>query len=315
MDELTMFEQILKDAQVPERYYNNKDREYKYWFRALFQRLDASIKFKGIPEEWPENVFKMLLYAWGYMAVFHTEHLGTTFATGHLSGFDFYYNPRRIFISNPNYIENGKGYTKQLDIGTDCEIIKLCGDYRGVLEIVDYYAQKLASLSIALNMNAANAKIPAVFGARNEAEKRTIEAAYDDVQSGKPIIITKNPANSDEVMPVKDILGIWNQDFKQTYIVTQLLADINTLLDNFDAEIGIARTVDKNSHILNEEAGFQADQANGRIRDWLGYLAESFKLVNKKFNLRLEANYACEDDDSRDREIPEQTGKSKIFGR
>ena len=298
MNELDIFEKILKEAQVPERYYSNKDYEYRYWFRALLQRLDACLEFKGIPENWPKNFFNMILWAFGYAIVTRTERFGVIVQPGSLSGYDIFYQPTVAMVSNPLY-------TKKLTIGKDCEIIKLCADYRGVLDVVDYYAQKLASISTATNMNAANAKLPAVFSARNEAEKRTIEAAYDDVQSGKPIIITKNPANSDEIMPVKDIMGVWNQDFKQTYIVTNLLADTQTLLDSFYSEIGVAKTVDKASHILNEEAKFQSDQSNSRVRDWINYLNESFEKVNKMFGLNLEVDYACKDDDSWNREIPE----------
>ena len=40
-------------------------------------------------------------------------------------------------------------------------------------------------------MATANAKIPAVFTCATDRERRTIEAAYDDTQSGKPILIIK----------------------------------------------------------------------------------------------------------------------------
>lgn len=300
MDELELFERQLQSIRVPEKYWSNKDYEYRYWFRALLQRLDACLEFKGLPDNWPKNFFSLCLWCFGYVAVFDTARFGTTFQPCTLGGvWDFFYQPSEAIVCNPKF-------QKRFTIHENCELIKLCGDYKGLLDIVDYYAVKLSNLSTATNMGVANAKLPAVFSARNEAEKRTIEAAYDDVQSGKPIIITKQTSSADEVIPTKDIVGVWNQDFKQTYIVTNLLADTQTILDQFYSEIGIAKTVDKASHILNQEAAFQDNQAQSRIKDWKKYLDESFEKVNKMFGLNLEVDYACKNDPAGDRKVSEQ---------
>ena len=300
MDQLDIFQRQLEAIRVPEKYWSKKDYEYMYWFRALLQRLDACLEFKNIPENWPKNFFYLCLWTFGHVAIFETQRWGITFQPCILGGqLDFYYQPSIATVSNPRY-------SKQLVIGTDCEVLKLCGDYFGMLDLVDYYATKLSNLSTAVNMGVAAAKLPAVFSARNEAEKRTIEAAYDDVQSGKPIVITKQSANSDEVLPAKNLFEVWGQDFKQTYIVSQLLADIQTILDQFYNEIGIAKTVDKASHILNQEAAFQDRQSESRIRDWKKYLEESLEKVNKKFGLNMEVKYVCEDESAGNGAISEQ---------
>lgn len=300
MDQLDIFQQQLEAIRVPEKYWSRKDYEYRYWFRALLQRLDACLEFKNIPENWPKNFFCLCLWTFGHVAIFETQRWGITFQPCVLGGqLDFYYQPSIATVSNPRY-------SKQLVIGTDCEVLKLCGDYFGMLDLVDYYATKLSNLSTAVNMGVAAAKLPAVFYARTEAEKRTIEAAYDDVQSGKPIVIAKQSANSDEVLPAKKLFEIWGQDFKQTYIVSQLLADIQTILDQFYNEIGIAKTVDKASHILNQEAAFQDRQSESRIRDWKKYLEESLEKVNKKFGLNMEVKYVCEDESTGNGAISKQ---------
>lgn len=201
MDELELFERQLQSIRVPEKYWSNKDYEYRYWFRALLQRLDACLEFKGLPDNWPKNFFSLCLWCFGYVAVFDTARFGTTFQPCTLGGvWDFFYQPSEAIVCNPKF-------QKRFTIHENCELIKLCGDYKGILELVDYYAVKLSNLSTATNMGVANAKLPAVFSARNEAEKRTIEAAYDDVQSGKPIIITKQTSSADEVIPTKDIVS------------------------------------------------------------------------------------------------------------
>ncbi len=299
-NELDLFERQLQSIRVPEKYWSNKDYEYRYWFRALLQRLDACLEFKGLPDNWPKNFFSLCLWCFGYVVVFKSERFGVTFQPCTLGGvWDFFYQPSEAIVCNPKF-------QKRFTIHENCELIKLSGDYKGVLDIVDYYAVKLSNLSTATNMGVANAKLPAVFSARNEAEKRTIEAAYDDVQSGKPIIITKHTDRADEVIPTKNLVEVWNQDFKQTYIVTSLLADTQTILDQFYSEIGIGTTVDKASHILEHEAAFQDNQAQSRIKDLKKYLDESCGKTNKMFELNLEVDYACKDDPAGDRKVSEQ---------
>lgn len=299
MDELEIFEQQLKSIRVPEKYLSGKDYEYRYWFRALLQRATSCLEFTGLPENWPKNFFATSLFCLGHLVVFDSKRFGISFQPCSFGGpLDFYYQPTEAVVSNPKL-------TKHFKIGEEAEIIKLCGDYKGILDLIDYYATKLANLSVALTMQFGNAKLPALFSARNENEKRLIEAAYDDVQSGKPIIITRLSGDSDEIIPSKEILGVWNQDFKQTYIGCTLLEDLQTVLDLFYAEIGISTTVDKASHILTQEAAFQDHQAQSRIRDWKKYLDESLEKVNKMFGLNVEVAYACEDNTPGDREISE----------
>lgn len=289
-DELDLFEQQLQSIRVPEKYWSNKDYEYRYWFRALLQRLDACLEFKGIPDNWPKNFFNICLWSLGYVCVFKSERFGISFQPCTLGGvWDFYYQPSEAIVTNPKF-------QKRFTIGKDAELIKICGDYHGILDLIDYYAVKLSNLSTATNMGVANAKLPAVFSARNEAEKRTIEAAWDDVQSGKPILIAKQTAATNEVLPNKNVVEVWNQNFGETYVVDKLLDNIQTVLDQFYNEIGVAKTVDKESHILNQEAAFQDNQAQSRIRDWKNYLNDSFDKVNKMFGLNLEVDYAREND-------------------
>lgn len=290
MDELDLFQQQLQSIRVPEKYWSNKDYEYRYWFRALLSRLDACLEFKGLPDNWPKNFFNICLWSLGYVVVFDSARFGISFQPCTLGGvWDFYYQPSEAIVTNPKF-------QKRFTIGKDAELIKICGDYHGLLDLIDYYAVKLSNLSTATNMGVANSKLPAVFSARNEAEKRTIEAAWDDVQSGKPILIAKQTANTDEVLPNKNVVEVWNQNFGETYIVDKLLDNIQTVLDQFYNEIGVAKTVDKQSHILNQEAAFQDNQAQSRIRDWKKYLDDSFDKVNKMFGLNLEVDYAREND-------------------
>lgn len=295
LDERTI--NILESIKVPNTYWDKKSKEYMYWFRSLLQKIDSSLIFKGLPDDWSQDFFLLCLWALGYVAVFKSERFGQSeskcvFQPCTLSGFDFYYQPTRALVSNPLY-------TKQMDIHKDCEILKLTPDFRGVFDIIDYYASKLAELSKGIDMGLINAKFPLILTASNAAQAETLKKVYDKVQAGESLVVWKDITDQfDEVIPRKDPFETWNQDYKQTYVVTNLLADMKTILDSFYCEIGLPVAIEKKAHALDQEADFMAAQSQARIACWVQTLEESFKLINERFGLNLEVEYAREDDTS-----------------
>ena len=281
---------LFERLAIPNTYFKNKTYEYQYWFRSLLQKIDSSLIFKGLPDDWPEDFFKIILWARGYLAVFKTERWGVTFQpVASLSGYDFYYQPQIVSIANPYY-------NKQLKLHKDVELIKLTPDFRGILDIIDYYATKLAELSKGLDMALINAKMPMVLIANNKAESETLKAVYDQVQQGESLVVWKEQLSDGEIIPRKEPFQMWNQDFKQTYIGTELLENLQQILDSFYMEIGLPTILnDKKAHTLNAEAGFQSAQSQARLACWVSNLNESFERIEKLFGLRLEVGHAQND--------------------
>lgn len=300
---------VLESIKVPSTYWDKKSYEYKYFFRSLLQKIDSALEFKNLPENWSQDFFLLCLWAFGYVAVFDTQRWGVAFQPATLSGFDFYYQPTKALVTNPLY-------QKELTIHKDCEILKLTPDFMGVFDIIDHYASKLAEATKGIDIGLINAKMPLVLTASNASQAETLKKVYDKVQAGESLVVWKDITDQfSEVIPRKDPFEMWNQDYKQTYIVTQLLEDMHTILDDFYTEIGIPVTIaDKKSHMLNAEADFQESQSQARVSCWLNTLNESLALVNPKFNLNIQVEVASnerEDDLSGDGELAERNGDSK----
>ena len=279
--------ELLENMKVPNTYWKNKSIEYRYWFRSLLQKMDSALIFDGLPENWSQDFFLFCLWALGYVAVFDTARWGVAFQPCTLSGFDFYYQPTKAIVANPLY-------QKEFNIHKDCEILKLTPDFRGVFDIVDYYATQLAEASKGINVGLINAKMPLVLTASNAAQAETLKKVYDKVQAGESLVVWKDLTDQfSEVIPRKDPFEVWNQDYKQTYIVTNLLTDLQTILDSFYMEIGLpVSTVDKKAHMLNAEANFNEAQSQARISCWVQTLDESFERINKMFGLNLSVQMA-----------------------
>ena len=308
--------QLLENLHFPNVYFKGKTREYMYWFRSLLQKIDSSLIFSGLPKGWSDDFFHLCLWAFGFVAVFDTNRSdlekfgegGVLFQPCTISGFDFYYQPEKCLIANPKY-------QKELIIGKQAELLKLTPDFFGIFDILDYYATKLAEISKGIDMGLINAKFPLILSASNESASETLKKIYDKVMSGESLVIWKN-TESDEIIPSKEPFDVWNNNFQQTYIVHNLLEDMQLILDSFYVEIGLPVAIEKKERLVTSEADFASAQSQARISCWVQCLNESFDKINDHFGLKLEVTYAAQEDDfDRDRNVSESDDITQKYKR
>lgn len=303
---------MLESIKVPNTYWNKRTVQYKYWFRSLLHKIDSSIIFGGLPSGWNDDFFHLCLWALGYVAVFKspTVEVGkkfgpTVFNPCVLSGYDFFYQPTTATVSNPNI---DPVFTKEYKLGKDCELIKLTPDYFGVFDIIDFYAAKLAEISKGIDVGLINAKMPFILTAQNEAQAETLKKVYDKVQAGEPLVVWKNETDNDEVIPAKDPFEAFVNDYQKTYVVHNLLEDMQGILNSFYTEIGIPVAVEKKERLITTEANFSTAQSQARISTWIETLKESLTLVNEMFDTAITAEIAYNEDNtdkSNDSEVTE----------
>lgn len=265
------------------KYLNTK--VFNFWCRSLFQRSISVIKIK-VPEDWQGNVRDFLYYClfrFGFVGVFDDRERGTVFNPGTLSGFDFYYQPVTLIIANPAYQKS-----LELEIGKDCELIKLTPDFCGIWDIIVYYAEKLASLDSAINMSITNSKLAWLMGARNKSIAQTIKKIFDKVQRGDPLIIYDVKMQDDPATKKEPWQFLERQSIKNSYITTDQLKDFQTILNNFDTEIGIPTIpYEKKERMVSTEADSKIMDSTSRSIVWKNTLDDSFREVNKMFGLDL----------------------------
>lgn len=301
IDERTI--NILENLKVPNTYWKSNSKEYRYWFRSLLQKIDSSLIWNELPEGWSNDFFTFCLWTLGYVAVFKTnrsdlEKYGPVlFQPCTLSGYDFYYQPTMACVANPSYQKN-------LTIGKDCEILKLTPDFAGVLDIIDFYASRLAELSKGIMVGLINTKMPVILTASSDAQAETLKKIYDKVQNGESLVVYKDIEDANEIIPRKDPFESWMQDYKDTYVVHNLLEDMQMLLDSFYTEIGLPVAVEKKERLVTSEADFASAQSQARISCWAETIKESLEKINKMFgtNISVEVAHERETDNYSDRD-------------
>ena len=274
----------------PVKSFNNKT--FAFWERALFQRATSVIKSE-LPTDWDGTIkdfFYWSLFRFGFVAIFDSAEFGLSFQPCNLKGYDFYYQPTGAIIANPLLKES-----LDLKIGEQCEILKLTPDFRGVWDIISYYAEKLSTLDNAINMSLINNKFAFIMGARNKVAGQALKKMLDKVNKGEPAVIYDMKLLNDPTDKVEPF-QIWERkNLKESYLTTDQLKDFQTILNNFDCEIGIPTIpYEKKERMVTEEATSRQLDAQSRSTIWLECLQSSAKRVKKLYpdiTLNFELRY------------------------
>lgn len=308
---------LMNNMKVPSTYYYNTSIVYRYWFRSLLHKIDSSIIFKNLPEGFSNDFFMFCLWVRGYVLFFKTDRKdlqkygenGVVFQPCYVSGYDFYYQPTKATVSN-KYLS----FKYEYELGTNAALLKLTPDFMGVLDIIDYYASKLASISEAIDMSITNSKMGLIATAENEAQAATLKAVYDKLQRGETLVVFDDlTKDNDEIIPRKEPFQMWIQELKKNYILTEQLQDMQSILDSFYTEIGLPVAVEKKERLVTTEADFAVAQSQARISCWIETIKESLEIINKMFNINIEVDYASNNDNLSNRSGAEQKNSSEEF--
>lgn len=258
----------------PVKAYNNQT--FNYWYRWLFQRATSVFDFT-LPEEWQgkrKDFFLWCLFKYGFVAITYTDKFGYIFQPCTLSGYDLYYQPTRAIITNPVY-------KAELKVGTDCELLKMTPDYFGVVDIIAYYAEKLSTLDGAINMSLINNKFAFMLMAKNKPMAEALKKVMDKINKGEPTIIVDQKVFNDKIDGEEPWQFLDRPNLKQSYITTEQLQDFNTILNNFDAEIGIPTIpYQKKERMVTSEAESRILDSSAKSIVWYECMESSIKTIH-----------------------------------
>ena len=257
---------------------NRNNKSFDYFVRSLFQRATSVFEWE-VPDNWngaTKDFFLYCLFKFGFVAVSDFEQFGIGFQPCSLSGVDFYYQPTNAIIANP-----ALDTSLDLKIHEEAEILKLTPDYRGIWDILEFYAGKLSTLDNAIDMSLINNKYAFFLGARNKTAGQALKKMLDLVNKGEPAVVwdmklLNDPTDKD--LPFQE----WKREhLKDSYLTTDQLLDFHTLINDFDAEVGIPTIpYQKKERLVSEEA--TAKQADGKARSVVWYECLQSSLLDIK---------------------------------
>ena len=267
------------------------DLNTSFYMRALYQRTIAGTTFK-LPREWmrAKRYFKNVLYCLGFIGVIDTPEYGIIPQICSFSGYGLFRQPTNMIVAQPLVQFEGK-------IGENCELIHLCGDYQGIWDIVEHYAIRLSIAITSLDCALMNERISFLSAAKSKQAADTLKFLYEKISAGEPFAVYDKAIKSESIDGEEDPIWTYSQDVQSQYISDKLLADIDTILKQFDHEIGVAAVGEKKERMITDEVNTQIADTCARSDTWFENLSDSFDLVNSLFpslNLSFTMNYGGE---------------------
>ena len=293
----------VEGSYFPSQIHSTDNLTYMLWVRTLLQMAQSVIELKNLPESWvgaPKDFLWLCLFRLGYVAGWKDEKYGPMFQPCGLTGQNVWYQPVTATISNPAFPTG-----KTLTIGEDCEIIKLTPDYMGIWDIICYYAERLSTLDVAINMSIVNNKIPFILGAKNKPMAKLLQKIMDKVNRGETLVVyddvfsdtgSKALKSSDNPFSAFD-----REHLKNSYITSDQLKDAQTILNSFCNAVGIPTVpYQKMERMVNEEAQSQKIASSSRLAVWIDCLTDGFDKFNKLAgtNIKVVKRFEMEEGES-----------------
>lgn len=255
----------------------------RFFRRYLFQKAISVFRWK-LPETWNRDYFLYVLYAWGFIGVVETDKFGVICQAGAPYGYDIYYQPTNLIITNPLL----KG-ALQPRIGTDCTVFKLQPDWGGINDLINYYADMLALCAETSGVNLLNSHLSFVFPADSKATAESYKKLFDRVASGEPcVVIDKHLFREDG----EQSWAPFQQNIGQNYIVSDIISDMRKIMAQFDTEIGIPNAnTDKRERLVTDEVNANNVETTTRCELWLDSLKECAEKTNSMFGTSISVDW------------------------
>lgn len=251
----------------------------KFFARYLFQKAISVYKWK-LPDTWNKFYFLYVLYAWGFIGVVETDKFGVICQAGAPYGYDIYYQPTNLIITNPLL----KGSLNPR-IGDTCSVIKLQPDWGGIMDLVNFYADMMALCAETSGINLLNSHLSYIFPAEKDATAQAFKKMFDKVSGGEPaVVIDKSMFKEDGSVSWEPFI----QNIGQNYIVDKLLADMRKIESMFDTAIGIPNAnTDKKERLISSEVEANDVETKTLCELWLENLQEGIQMTRDMFGIDL----------------------------
>lgn len=261
-----------------------KNTQLQFYFRRYLMQKAISVFKWNIPETWDKDYFLYTLYGYGYCAVIDTDEFGVIPQWGALGGYNVFYHPTYIIITNPLI----KGL-KRPTIGKDCTIIKLQPDYGSITDLVNYYADMLALCAESVGINMLNSHVSTVFPAANKTIAESYKKMYDKIASGEPAVVVDKNLFSDTGEPT---WTPFQANLQQTYIADKILADMRKIEAMFDTDVGIPNAnTDKRERLVTDEVNANNVETATRCELWLENLKKGCDRTIDMFGIDISVDW------------------------
>lgn len=238
------------------------------------------------PDNWDQDYLRAVLFCQGYVAVVKTKEFGVIPQMCALQGYNVYYRPKRVLISNPLF----RGILNPV-IDKDCTLLRLQADYGGIADLVTYYGDMMSLTAETAAVNILNSKLSYVFTAKSKSAAESLKKLYDKIASGEPAtVVDSNLFSTNQTgTPLWQFV---TQNVGQNYIADRLFSDLQRIENEFKEVIGIPNFNSEKKERLNvREVTDNSKSSLYRAADWLDRLQYGCTQVKNMFSVDVSVDW------------------------
>lgn len=278
-------ENMVSASYTPRGVIKTNNVSFRFFCRYLWEKVISVFKFE-LPETFGKELFLAALFGNGVVTVVNSAKFGLLAQWGNFGGYNVNYQPRFMLFANPLLPEFSG---RELVIGEDCAVIKLCEDWHGVTDLVAYYACKMALATQAIDVNLINSKLAYVFAAKDKTQAQSFKKLMDTINNGETsVVVDKSLFNEDGTANWQ----AFQQNLKQTYIVTDLLNDYAKIEDEFNTRIGIPNAnTEKRERLIQDEVNANNVETSILADSWLENIREGCDMVKEMYGAEIKVDW------------------------
>lgn len=216
----------------------------EFYRRTLWRKVKGLFDIK-LPDDWDYGYFLNTLVGEGVVAVTDSV-IGVRPFICSPFGINYMNNPTQVRVVVPTIMQFER------TLGEDAELLFLDRlpnkTYWTFREIVDVYAEKLASADCCIDVNLMNSKAGFIFEAESKAQAETIKLLFDKISEGDPLVVYRAGSLTSSG------LNAFFNNLKNNFICDVLQDAKRTIMNEFLTEIGLNNAnTDKRERLLTSE--------------------------------------------------------------
>lgn len=265
---------------LPGRLNSPNSVYFHYFFKYLLQDLYSIFDFQGLPEDWQKEFMIYNLLCRGWIAFVNAEPYGWIPQPcawgGDRNVFGF---PLTVLVCNGWF--NPTDGELQYRLKDNAYLLHTSPDFLPLADICAFYADKMSCLYSTFDNSAILSRNGYITISEKKAQSMTIEKAVEGILNSEFIVSINARKNAGESL-LKDSVEILETDVQKHYICSDVLMDIENLLDQFHADLGypvINRT--KKERIQTAEQASLNASCFGKSENWFDMLQKDLEIFNK----------------------------------
>lgn len=257
-----------------------KGKRIDYHVLQMLNRTQSMFKWEGLPDSIPQRNLELMLQCNGNVCIYQYEDTLYAFTGGMGGEPDVYYNPTIYTFANP-----ALAISRELKIGTECEIIRNDSMLIGLLPLLYRYASAITETEISIDIATVNSRMLDLVSASDDRTRESALKFFADLRDGKQGVIAENAFLS----------GIKAQPYGSTgnRVLTDLIELNQYQKASFWNDIGLNANYNMKRESINSgESQLNDDALLPLIDDLLRERTEGCERVNAMYGTSISVSLA-----------------------